>query len=80
MDSIELRNNFHILIDSIKNDALLMRFYDIMTRAKNTKEGILLGRLTKEEYKELMLAYKESEDEENLLSHKEMKEKHKKWL
>ena len=57
-----------------------MRFYDIMTRAKNTKEGILLGRLTKEEYKELMLAYKESEDEENLLSHKEMKEKHKKWL
>jgi hypothetical protein len=80
MDSIELRNNFHNLIDSIKNDALLMRFYDIMTRAKNTKEGILLGRLTKEEYKELMLAYKESEDEENLLSHKEMKEKHKKWL
>ena len=80
MDSIELRNNFHNLIDSIKNDALLMRFYDIMTRAKNTKEGTLLGRLTKEEYKELMLAYKESEDEENLRSHEEMKEKHKRWL
>ncbi len=80
MDSIELKNNFHNLIDSIKNDALLMRFYDIMTRAKNRKEGALLGRLTKEEYKELMLAYKESEDEENLLSHKDMMEKHKRWL
>ena len=80
MDSIELKNNFHNLIDSIKNDALLMRFYDIMTRAKNRKEGALLVRLTKEEYKELMLAYKESEDEENLLSHKGMMEKHKRWL
>lgn len=27
-----------------------------------------------------MLAYKESEHEENLLSHEEMKEKHKRWL
>ena len=80
MDSIELRNNFHNLINSIKNDTLLIRFYDIMTIVKNTKEGTLLGRLTKEEYEELMLAYKESEDEENLISHEEMKKKHQKWL
>ncbi|MCD4746344.1 MAG: hypothetical protein K8R58_08600 [Bacteroidales bacterium] len=80
MDSIELRNNFHNLINSIKNDTLLIRFYDIMTIVKNTKEGTLLGRLTKEEYEELMHAYKESEDEENLISHEEMKKKHQKWL
>ena len=80
MDSIELKNNFHNLIDSINNDILLMRFYDIMSTVKNTGSGTLLGRLTKEEYEELMLSYKESEDEENLISHEEMKEKHKKWL
>ncbi|MCK4664951.1 MAG: hypothetical protein KAT68_18925 [Bacteroidales bacterium] len=80
MDSIELRNNFHNLINNIKNDVLLMRFYDIMIRAENTEEGKLMGRLTKEEYEELMLAYKESEDEENLISHEEIKKKHKKWL
>ena len=80
MDSIELRNSFHNLIDSIKNDTLLMRFYDIMTRAENTKEETLLGRLTKEEYEELMLAYNESENEESLISHEEMKKKHKIWL
>lgn len=80
MDSIQLKDNFHILIDSFKNDTLLMRFYDIMTNIKNTKEGTLLGRLTETEYEELMLAYKESDDEENLISSEEMKKKHEKWL
>ena len=80
MDTIELRSNFHELIDNIKNDTLLTRFYDIMLRANNLREGSLLSRLTKEEHYELMLAYRESENKGNNISHKEMKIKHKKWL
>lgn len=80
MDTIELRSNFHELIDNIKNDNLLIRFYDIMLRANDMKEGSLLRRLTKEEHHELMLSYQESEDEENNFSHEEMKKKHHKWL
>lgn len=80
MDTIELRNNFHKLIDTINNDTLLTRFYDIMLRANNIKEGSLLSRLTKEEHQELMLAYRESENKKNNIGHKEMKIKHEKWL
>ena len=80
MDTIELKSNFHELIDNIKNDTLLTRFYDIMLRANSTGEGSLLGRLTKEEHHELILAYRESENKENNISHKEMKTKHKKWF
>jgi hypothetical protein len=80
MDTIELKSNFHELIDNIKNDTLLVRFYDIMLKANNIREGSLLSRLTKEEYHELMLAYQESDSAMNTISHKEMKKKHQKWL
>jgi len=80
MNSIELRNNFHSLIDKIKNDALLMKFYEIMIKAKDNKEGELISCLTKEEYEELIISYQESKDESNLISHDEMKNKHSKWL
>lgn len=80
MDSIKLRNNFHTLIDSIKNDAFLNRFYEIMNRAKNRKEGSLIGRLTPSEHQELMSSYEESEDDSNLLDHKDVRSKYEGWL
>ena len=80
MTTIELKNNFHHLIDSIDNEYLLLRFYDLMKSRTISKEGKLWSRLTKEEQEELLIAFEESEQEENLLSHDEMMKKHKKWL
>ncbi|MBU2445135.1 MAG: hypothetical protein KJ666_06125 [Bacteroidetes bacterium] len=80
MNTIELKKNFHHLIDSIDNENLLISFYDLIKRRYSTKEGQLWNRLTKQEQEELLLAVEESENPENLISHEEMNEKHKKWL
>jgi hypothetical protein len=80
MTTIELKNNFHHLIDSIDNENLLLKFYDLMKSRTATKEGNLLSRLTKEEQEELSSAFNESKSDENLIGHDEMIKKHKKWL
>jgi len=80
MTTFELRANFHNLIDNIDNDSLLSRFYEIISRAKDTKEGDLWSKLSKTDQAELLEIEKESRKAENLISHKEMQNKHKKWL
>jgi hypothetical protein len=80
MNTIELKKNFHHLIDSIDNENLLINFFDLIKRRYSTKEGQLWNRLTKQEQQELLLAVEESENSENLISHEEMNEKHKIWL
>ena len=72
MTTIELKNNFHHLIDSIDNENLLLKFYDLMKIRNATKDGNLWSRLTKEEQEELSTAFNESESAENLISHEEI--------
>ena len=80
MTTPEIKSNFHRLNDSIDNTALLMQFYDLMSRKKNLKDGVLISRLSQPELEELMLAEEESEIYSNLVSNEEMKKKHNKWL
>jgi len=80
MTTFELKLNFHKLIDKIDNDNLLLKFYDILSRIKETKEGALWSRLSKEEQDELIMIEKESHNPQNLILHSEMIKKHKKWL
>ncbi len=80
MNTFELKNNFHNLIDSISNDNVLSMFYSIMTRVQQEKDGKLWARLTTEEQDELIRADIESNDPINLIPHSEIQKKHKKWL
>lgn len=80
MTTIELKSNFHKLIDNINNDSLLSKFYDILSRVKESKEGLLWGRLSQAEQEELIMIEKESQNSDNLIHHSEMIKKHKKWL
>ena len=80
MTTLELKNSFHHLIDSIDNENLLLKFYDLMKSRTSSKEGNLWSRLTNEEQEELLSTFKESENEENIISHTEIMKKHKKWL
>ncbi len=80
MNTIELKKDFHNLIDSIDNENLLSNFYELLKRRISNKEGKLWKGLTKKEREELYLAFEESENPENLISHKEMRKKHEKWL
>ena len=80
MNTLELKKEFHSLIDSIDNKSLLSNFYDLLKRRITAKEGDLWNGLTKKEQEELNLALEGSEKNENLISHKEMRKKHEKWL
>ncbi|GAB1454626.1 hypothetical protein MASR2M47_46820 [Draconibacterium sp.] len=80
MDTIELKNNLHHLIDSINNDRLLSRFYSIIVNIKEYPEGKLWSKLSDSEREELLLSDKESNDPMNLIPHSEIEKKHKKWL
>jgi len=80
MNTIELRNNFHLLIDSIDNESILTKFYSIMARMNRREDGKLWGRLTLEDQEELMRTDIESNDPLNLIPLDEIQKKHKKWL
>lgn len=80
MNTIELKNNFHLLIDRIENESILSKFYTIMDRANKNKDGELWKNLSPEDKEELLLSYSESEDDKQLISHTEVKKKYKKWL
>jgi hypothetical protein len=80
MTTIELKSNFHKLIDNINNDNVLYKFYEILDKAKEAKEGSLWARLNPNEQQELIIIEKESHFSENLIPHSQMIKKHKKWL
>ena len=80
MTAIELKNNFHHLIDSIDNENLLKEFYELMLRKRTSKDGRLWAMLSKDEIEELLAANEESENSENLIHHEDMKKRYSKWL
>jgi len=41
MTTVELKTNFHQLIDKISNEAMLVKFYEIMSTANVSNEGSL---------------------------------------
>jgi hypothetical protein len=80
MDTLELKRNFHHLIDSIDNDDLLLGFFELLKNRTLAKEGQLWEGLSKSEKEELLTSLEESKSSYNLISHAEMKKKHRKWL
>ncbi len=80
MQTLDLKKNFHNLIDSIDNEILLLNFYELIKKRSKTKEGKLWNKLSEEEQKDLLNTFEESKNPEYLISHDEIKNKHKKWL
>jgi hypothetical protein len=80
MTTLELRKNFHLLIDSIENENLLADCYDLIKNRSSSKEGQLWNKLTYQEQEELISALGDTETPELLISNDEMKKKHIQWL
>lgn len=80
MTAAELKKNFHDLIDNIHNEKILINFYEIMKERIELTEGLLWKMLSKSELEELTSAIEESYHPQNLISNKEMINKHKQWL
>jgi len=80
MTKIELKSNFHTLIDAINDESILTKFYELLSRAKDHKQGELWNSISQKEQDELTFIEKESSDTANLISNSDMQQKHKKWL
>ncbi len=80
MNTLELKSNFHKLIDNISNEKLLCSFYEMMSSIHDHKEGSLWARLSPEESQELIDLDEETKNEDNLISHSTIKDKHRQWL
>jgi hypothetical protein len=80
MKQSDIRNSFHKLIDEIENERLLMKFYDLLIKSSDQKEGELWNQLSNEQKNEVLLAESESHNQKNLIDHKTQKAKHRKWL
>jgi len=62
------------------NEKILINFYKIMKERIQLTEGLLWKMLSKSELEELTSAIEESYHSQNLISNKEMINKHKQWL
>jgi len=77
MSTVELKSNLHQLIDGIQNTKLLESVYDLLSERKNAKAGTLWNSLTDSQRKEVMDAFEESNNPENLTAHSEILRKYK---
>ena len=67
MGAIELKSDLHKIIDKIQNEDLLSSLYDFLKTRETIKPGNLWKSLTSEQKEEVLMAYSESEEEENLI-------------
>jgi hypothetical protein len=77
---MKTKEAFHALIDQIEDESLLESYLLLFQRLNDRQTGPLWESLTSEQKLDLLLAYEESMDEANLISHEEMRDKHSKWL
>lgn len=74
------KDEFHKLIDKIKDEEVLEGYYKLIQKLNMHETGDLWNILTVEEKNELMVSYQESFNQENLISHEQVKMQHDKWL
>jgi len=67
MGTIDLKSNIHKIVDGIQSEQLLQTLYDFLKVRETNKSGRLWNTLTEEQKQEVLLAYDESEDENNLV-------------
>ena len=75
MNTLELKSNFHMLIDNISNEKILSSFYEIMSSLNEHKEGSLWAKLSVEERLSKEFTRKEKKYTEELGAYKTAAEK-----
>lgn len=77
---MQTREEFHKLIDTIQDNESLKSYLSLIQSLQNRQSGMLWNQLSEEQKEELLLAYEESFDPNNLLSHDQVRQQHAKWL
>lgn len=63
----ELRTNLHKIVDRIEDERLLRAVYSFLEVREKSTDGQIWNSLTEEQKKEVLEAYEESENDENLI-------------
>ncbi len=80
MDMLDIKNNFHHLIESIDDEAVLLNFYLLMKTQLSENDTLSIDTLSAKQYKVLMEAFDESFNDDNLMANEAIKQKYNKWL
>lgn len=67
MSTVELKSSIHKIVDEIQNEHLLQAIYNLLKSGTQNNSGKLWDSLTEDQKQEVLLAFEESEDENNLL-------------
>ena len=67
MSTVDLKSSIHKIIDGIQSEQLLQAIHDFLKVRESNKPGQLWDSLTEEQKQEVLLAYEESEDDNNLI-------------
>ena len=78
MKLAELKTEFHSLIDQTNDPEIIEQFYNAMSQSLSA-DGAMWRSLTPIQQKQVLEAYEDSEDENNLISLDEIKAKYDKW-
>lgn len=73
----QIKQKLYELIRKSEDEGILQIVYQILNQDATKQKEI---QLTKEQEKELLAAYKESFEEDNLIDHETMVRKNSKWL
>jgi hypothetical protein len=77
---MKIKDDFHHLIETIDDEQLLKSYFQLIQTMNSNLDGSLWSLLNEDQKNELLIAYDESFDEQNLLSHEQVKSQHEKWL
>lgn len=72
MGTIELKKNLLEMMGDIQDEQLLQSLYDFLKSHKISKTSSLWDKLSDNEKEQVLLAYEESEVEENLIPYREI--------
>ena len=67
MGTLELKSNIHKIVDRIQSEQLLRTIYDFLKVRETSKSGNSWNSLTEQQKEEVLMAFDESENENNLI-------------
>ncbi|MEQ8302026.1 MAG: hypothetical protein RIB47_01450 [Cyclobacteriaceae bacterium] len=76
MGTIELKANLHKMLTKIEDEQLLRAVYDFLKQSESTDRGQIWKTLSDELKKEVYASYDESEEDKNLTSWEDLKQKY----
>jgi len=77
---MKIRDDFHQLIDNIEDEQVLQHYSELIRKRNEDEDGNIWNDLSEAKKKDLLVAYDESFNKNNLLSHEQVKLQHEKWL